>query len=1235
MASRRRAPDSQLGFDFGVLPVPRNTPPPPPPPPPDAATPLERALRLESNLALFAGAGAGKTHSLITLCLHVLSGARSGFEPVAPQHLCLLTFTDKAAAEMRQRLRERLDRLATGQAKGPQRELELETSFAALGRPFPPASLWRRLRDELGAASIGTFHSVMAQVLRRAPSGSGVNPGFELLEEREAKERFAAIVERVVLARLEAKDALVRELVRDFGFGAESPWGLVSSLVRVATSIREEGSRVDLIPVQDQDEAREAFLACVRGLRVLATSVQRSLEVRDANRGRVDEICRRLAQVTLETWPEHREPLEQAIHNWRRADLVPLRDALRGTEQRSGLGSLWAAWRMAPFDAAVRALVKESIDAWEQALDEEGALDFTGLLVRTRDLLRGSAEARRDAQRRFQVLLVDEFQDTNRVQLELVLLLAERREGAPRPLSKELDEGPSEETLEVPLEPAALAVVGDRKQAIYDFRGADVAVFERMARCIEASGGQRQFLQESRRSTPDVVELCNAQSQRFLTRGDPERSAAAFEIEFDAATDALSAVRTMAPAGAALVRLQLPADLASGAAVEALRLAEADALARYLASVLSTSSQQIVPRRTPGGPARAVQGGDVAVLFQRFTQLEVYRQALVRHGVRHRIVRGRGFYGAQEVIDLASLLALIADPSQRVAFAAVLRSPLVGLSDAALVSLATSEGRVDGLEPGRVLLERDLGAAVLDDVERAALLRFVDVYGLAARERDRLGLRQLLKLLIDELGFRVAVAAGPFGEQGLANLDKLLDLASLREAQGAPVAQFARELLELSDTEPREAQGDVLDESDLDAVTLLTVHQAKGLEWPVVVLPELFTSTPAGGERVRFDRDVGLAVAPLAPEQAGSTRYLQCRQLKARRDEAQRRRLLYVALTRARDLVVLGFLPPKPQRGTWASWLRFDDFWWQQFHDRGASVDVAAGSLPPGRAPGPVIDGAASLDEVTRLVARVRQGTTPVVRDAMLPVTQLQDFVSCPRRFHLSHQVGLAERPVSFEWAEWEDERPPGDPRMLGTAVHKLLELAPLQWLGEPELEARLVELHRTSGLSTDQDADVIRWALAFLRSPFAQRLASSRRVLRELPFVLRLGGGDFSLHLRGQIDLLVIGEQVDVVDYKTTVPSPAGLAPYAFQLGCYVLAARRFVGGAALPIRAGISYLRADDVEPKFLEQLPDDETLEAELVAQARALVEAQGTRSWAGRERSYCESIGCGHRLVCHPR
>jgi ATP-dependent exoDNAse (exonuclease V) beta subunit len=730
-----------------------------------------------------------------------------------------------------------------------------------------------------------------------------------------------------------------------------------------------------------------------------------------------------------------------------------------------------------------------------------------------------------------------------------------------------------------------------------------------------------------------VVELCNSVSANFLVREDLERSALPFEVEFDVDTDALTAVRAIAPPGPALIRLTVPPSLEaeSNPSVEAIRSAEAEALARQLAAMLSDPAQQVVPRQAQDGASRMIRGGDVAVLFQRFTQLETYRQALVRHGVRHRIVRGRGFYAAQEVVDLASLLQLVGDPSNAIAFAGILRSPLVALSDASLVSLALRGGQVTGLDPVALLVRGEAALDALAPDERSRLSRFLETYALLRRERDRLGLRQLLRTALDALDLEARLAGAPFGEQAIANLHKLLELAAARDRRGVPAAAFARELLELADSEPKEAQGDVLGDGDLEAVTLLTAHQAKGLEWPVIVLPELFTPPPGGGERIRFDRDVGLAVAPLANEPVGSTRYLQCKTLKTKREAAQRRRLLYVALTRARDRVVLGFLPSKPRSGTWASWLPFNDIWFEQFHGRGAAIDVDVEALPAGTLAS-AVERVDAEEEVRGHVARARARTPVTVRDAALPVTQLQDFVTCPRRYQLAHQIGLAERPLSFEWNEEPGEDvSAGDPRRLGIATHKLLELTPLEWVGLPDLRARLHGLQRSSGIGTENDDAVIDWAHDFWNSSFGRTLPAARRVLRELPFVLRLGDEHFSLHLRGQIDLLVVSETVDVIDFKTSVPSEAGLEPYAFQLGCYALAARRFLESPALELRAGVSFLRSG-AEPRFLDR-PIDAGLEATLVKHARALVEAQAHRSWPLVALSRCKAVGCGYRQRCH--
>ncbi|HEY0882906.1 MAG TPA: PD-(D/E)XK nuclease family protein, partial [Archangium sp.] len=837
--------------------------------------------------------------------------------------------------------------------------------------------------------------------------------------------------------------------------------------------------------------------------------------------------------------------------------------------------------------------------------------------------------------------LVDEFQDTNRLQLELVLLLAEKRGGARTPVSRAF-ESQHQEIISLRQEEGFLAVVGDRKQSIYEFRGADVSVFEVMARAIEANGGGRAYLRHSRRSTGPLLEVLNTGFKQVLGPAAAATPPNDFEVVYVPEHDDLAAVRAVAPAGPPVVQLvdarlggdKIPADQ--------MRAADAEACARAIGAGLAgtwTVMEKDVER-----PAR---GGDVAMLFQRFTQLELYRQALVRHGVRHRVVRGRGFYGAQEIVDLASLLAVLADPDDALSLSAVLRSPLVGLTDSEWVALAApKQGRRWQLKAREVLEASGLSEPVEDRPEEqhagppsprpsppqgegegaGRLNEFRRRYSALREERDRLGLRGLLRVVLEVFDYRVAVAAGPFGEQALANLDKLLVLATAREARGVGVAAFAKELLALADEAPREAQGEVVDELDLDAVTLCTVHQAKGLEWPIVVLPDLPTQLRNETGSVRFDRTLGLGVVRPAALEMKSFSAQRIYEQLMRRARAESLRLLYVAMTRARDRVVLGLRAPNCPDKTWANDCSAF-FPIRVSGDRPEVVDVSKLEHRRKEAPAPSID---ALDEVKSLLETLRAPKPTVTAAMVLPVTQLQDLVSCPRRFHFLHQVGLSERPGLRVFSDAEDTD--DDVRARGTAAHKLLELTPLNVVGTPELGATLRELRRTSGLDRVAGDDVLGWVERFWASDFGRSLPS-RLVHRELPFALRLGEpGGTTLLVRGQIDLLVITpDELIVVDYKTSTIPPSGLESYRFQLGCYALAAQRFAG--KLPIRAGIVFLREEALEPLFVAAL-DPESLGTSLVTESRGLVEAQRTGEWPGRDRSRCDALGCGYVYRCHP-
>ncbi|MBL8955287.1 MAG: UvrD-helicase domain-containing protein [Myxococcaceae bacterium] len=1152
-------------------------------------------LRLDRNLALMAGAGTGKTHSLITLSLHLLGGAREA-GAIPPQSLGLLTFTDKAAAEMRQRLYTRVDALARGAGDEP----DLAASFGALGKPMPPAAYWRAIRDALGAAPIGTFHSLCVQLLREAPPGQRFSPSFELLDELAARDLLADTTDRVVLAALERGDPHLEALAREWNLAG--PFGLGASLIGVLRRVREEGQTAGALTLGDERAALAHLDAALSNARAELGRVEAesAKTPKPEKREIAAAVARALEGFTLENAPERLARMREALGSSR--VVSKLRGALCG-ENGTSVADAVAGVRVVPREHAFRRLLGEVAEAYDAALRRIDALDFTALLIEARNLLRDDPNARRLAQGRFQALLVDELQDTNRLQLELLHLLAERRDGAPRPTSLSLVGSGS--VLDLPLEPAFLCVVGDRKQSIYEFRGADVSVVEQAARAIDASGGTRAFLKTSRRSSPALVAFFNHAMPRLMR--DPRTqvlapvlqdgvhvpvpTARSFEVSYVPAEDDLAAHRSAQGTAPAIERWVNPPQKA---AAEELRYIDARAVARRVRELVE---------------AKTWRGGQIALLFRRFTFVEEYRQALHAEGVPHRLVRGRGFYAAQEVMDLAALLALVADGSDATSLAIALRSPLVGLTDSSLLRLA---------KPGEALDAAHAIASAeppegFSDFERRRFVTFQALVRRLRADRHRLALRPMLLAALDATGYREAQAATAFGPQILANVEKLLELAARRDSKGpADCGGFARELFELAEANPLEAHADIVDDADADAVTLCTIHQAKGLEWPVVVLPELFASLAPFGVRARYERDIGLALKPLDTDLGDVTapRFEKAKAERRAREEADFKRVRYVAMTRARDLLVLGVT----KKG--AAWADLDEACagFAGVHERQLMLHDALPPLARATKPG---SAAAVLAAARRLEGR----PAPRPRSALLPVTQLQDFALCPTRYRLLHLVGLSEYPTEPRPLELEPGTAVADVRERGTHAHRLLEHVVH---GRPN---DLAALERDLGLP--EDLEVRSWVDRFLATEFARGLSN---VQRELPFVLRLEHQGFTLHLRGAIDLLLHepGGGATIVDYKSSLRPKDGLDAYRFQLGCYVLAARAMLGD--VPVRAGISFLREPDPSP---ELLPDGAAVDsAWLAAQAHALVTAQIDGRWQAQPSARCRALKCGYVYRCHP-
>jgi ATP-dependent exoDNAse (exonuclease V) beta subunit len=1105
-----------------------------------------------------AGAGAGKTHNLVSLCVQLLGRE----PPLPPARLWAVTFTEKAAAELKGRIRARIDELALCEAK------------------------WRRIRRDLSLAQIGTIHSLCAQILRRHAPGAGIDPRFSVLEEQEARRLLREACDATALRALDgalgpALGDAARRLCAEMGLRTQGKFGLGlgDELSGLLQRLGEAGTGLlRRLPdpgaaVEEDGLARRQLERAIHGLRSALAQAGK-----EAPPAPGPALFAYAPGQLAGAWSELRRCSPEGL----RAQGPEKEPILAARQAFEAVLDADAGVRGAALAADLAALASHAVERHRELKARRGALDFDDLTRLCRDLLQTDAVAQAAERERVGALLVDEFQDTSRAQIEIFERLAGDR---------------------------PVLVVGDRKQSIYEFRGADVACAQEYAGRLLASGAARFVLGESRRSRPALVRFANLLFGRALAAGEQP-----FDTPFSG-DDALTPFRPPGPEGACAELLDVP-----GIGVEA----EAEMVSRRLAALLLPGAPERVFERdeTP----RPVRGGDVAVLLRKFTNLEAFRRALLRRRIPHLVYKGRGFHSAREVMDLVALLAAAVDPDDLLALASVLRAPFGPLSDDALVLLAQ----------GRWSLE-DHPDLAPDDAE--ALVRVRALLRALRREADRLGPAGLLEAALAETDYLAGCAAGLYGEQAAANVDKLLASARDAERRGLSLRAFLADLRQLADEEAREAEAAVVEERDPHAVRLLTVHAAKGLEFPVVFVPECASPSVNGGpERVLLDGDLGLSVKVRCVDK--KRRWgVQGNAVSARRrarELAQMRRLFYVAVTRARDYLVLSGRAARKEE-SWRQWID---------QVRGPAVEQGllrvvrdCGVAPSLPQPGPAVDpekldalepsGAPDPDLVR--ISATAKAAAPVALCA--PVTQLADASVCPRRYQLLHELQLEERPDPEHPLPDPLGEEPGSPATaLGTLAHRLLELAPLR-LDAGQRRRELERILLLAGEDPAAHTEVLDAACAFLDSPLARRMAAvpAKRLHRELPFVLRLSRpGAPELLVRGQIDALLIDEDVTVVDYKLS--QARDTARYAAQLDAYALAARELVGESPLPVRTGVVFLRSKGAP--FAERTPASagET-RARLLDAAQAIAEGRRSGLWPLVEAPTCREIGCGFIRRCH--
>lgn len=1092
---------------------------------------LAAITTIDKNVAVSAGAGSGKTRVLVERFLYILKQAQEKKLPaLEAADILAITFTRKAAGEMKSRIRQSINELLP--ADGDDR-------------------FWHKQMQNLQRAQIATIHGLCSRILRENPVEAQLDPAFILADDFEAKDFLTQCVQSYIRLGLAQGNASLQLLVATYG--ASSLSAQLNALLDKLPDLMEED---DLAAAYKEDLALAPKLTSdlIAAVKALADERESLTKPKSKGREHLDNLTEHLAEVLEGLTAEKIDFTAFAnfvgvIKNQRGA-LKELLDGAKNLQQQIlALASDEAAL---PLISAWQDVLKDADAYISQKKQEQDLLTYDDLELRSVQLLKENMAVRKKYQERFRYIMVDEFQDTNERQRQLIYLLC----------------GDDSETLAG----NKLFIVGDPKQSIYRFRGADVSVFARVRKEIAAGGGSCLTLGDNFRSADKVLDICNATFKELL--GEDNSRAVYFE--------GLTAHNegTFTP--------QLLKVLYDDDTNEQKRQLEAVAIAEKMRALHKEGAAY----------------GEMAVLLRAMTNCETLAAALQRQGVPYIVIDGKGFYDRQEVMDLLNLLTALHNHYRSLELAGVLRSPYFGLDDVTLTQLFLT-----GLPLWDALQQAEAESFSLKQgqlVLRAAkLLRELRAYAALA------ALPELWQKLWQVLAVDAVLSLQQHGAAKLANALKLRQLAEEYCAvrQGT-LSDWLDYVERVRKAQARETAANV---ENTDAVQIMTMHKSKGLEFKTVFLPFLDSPRSSDTDEIRYLPGVGLGIKVL--DEDGNllpTGVLnKVKEKDKALDLAERVRLLYVAMTRAKDALVLSGAVKEDKKSQGAKPL-LEMSWLEQLLtvlDGAAVVEVTEldlrSDLPEAVALGEAQ--AVVTDEVKRAIAPVpgyaASGRTHFTASA------LQTYLHCQRQYFYQQVLQLPELEVENAAVDYSGQAAlPAN--ITGLIVHKALELY--------RTDAQAAFSRAVSEFAPGNEAALAKQLFSnYIASDLYKKLPLKRQ--RELEFSLPAQNG---LVIEGVIDCLAKQEDgtLLIVDYKTGAPPESVQAGYIYQLALYKEAAQKLTG---LPVSSAQLHF----LQNMSAWELPLDKDYLAEAYALCAEIALKQDEEDFActtGRQCAYCPYV-----------
>ena len=1140
----------------------------------DSATTRRIVSDLDANFIVEAGAGTGKTYALVS---RVVALVKAG---VAMPQIVAITFTEAAAAELAERVRSRMEQLLDNAHPANADDLLYQNLDATQRQRIQTAV------NELDQASIQTIHSFAAQLLRERPLDAGLPPGWATLDDVESKEHFNERWDEWLDAAL-GRDCADADLTAALRYLLGAKVG-IASWQNIARSFAEHHDRLSdarnlqsinlLAAAQDTlEKLDELAQECTNQSDNLFVQLHGAIETVNAVAAVSDDPAAALDILESGAAVDYSGTAGSSNRNWQR----------RTTEIRSEFRAVGRAFqstvKTAPIIPFLHNIGRFAVD-YAARRKANGMATFDDLLVWARDLLRDNADARAHFQQKYSHLLIDEFQDTDPLQAEIAFYLA-AADGADADISS----GNSDwHTL--PLTPGKLFIVGDDKQSIYRFRNADLGVVQRVK-----DGGQleRLTISENRRSQQPVLDWVNAVFGGPDAPPDPDQPA-------DPDQPGGGLMQPEPGVQAQYVPLQPNAGvqqdgLGTVQVFGAPEEGSADAIrtrqSRHVANLIAAYAGDGAPQRREVydkeiQSRRPANLGDVCILIRSRTGLNLLTRALESAQIPYRLEGASLYFDAPEVQDLLNCLRAIDDPSDAVSVAAALRSPALACSDADLLRWRDTAGAhwnymaqlpdtVSPVRDGMLILRqyheksRTAGVALLiADFIRERRLDELDLDPDERRPREVWRRRQFLTEQARNMEHDAAASGAPL------TLRRFLHWAETQQDEGARITETP------------------VPETDDDAVRIMTMHAAKGLEFPIVILLGLAGAARGpGGSGVLFNPQDGTAEVAVGSQDTGlrTPGYASLADLEKHHAIAENVRLAYVGATRARDHLLVSL--------------------YQTENDAKKPDEIVAAGIEHRRAE---FAAAPALDELPGAYRPIVAATVPTPLDAYNPdawQSQRDADIAGRSRPQAVTATRLArDYGADADAVESNDVSPESEQRgtrgrggtAVGSAVHAVLQdiveqmrpHLPLPsatpsdaFLSDWTDAVNQSALHYAKSEGVADRAEIARLALRALHHPAVIAGLRAPRLWPEIPVAARVGNAPDSVVLEGIIDLLYEDDAGNLVilDYKSDrVDDAAAISAkmdnYKWQGAAYAAAIERAAGQTVKAVQ--FLFIRADAVQ-------------------------------------------------------